>query len=489
MALSDFWQRLFGGGPQYYTGLGWNQMQGFPGTGNELYKILAGMEGPPPMGDLSAGAPVGMTGMAFDPSSGNAIAPDQFNPVSLYGPGTTWPGGGYMQPAQGFDPSAIQVDPGMGGGTVTPDQLVNPPSSLFDPQNLNPLLNWGPDPGSIGSMGQNLTFGQEAVSPTYDPWAQPSPASVGFTGDTGGGGGGGGGGELPPDLNFAGPTPNYPYTPPGVPTGLQPGWPNNQFPLPTGGAPTQPNPNYVSIDVLANPPSGIIYPGQQPQQPQQPTNIDPNAVNADPFAPPSRPLPPGYNTNAEIPGVNLSPTDRVNMFLNNLGLPPLPAGYSPFGGLPPGMTETNRFGGGAPNFPYINPSLNVGPQFGPGGSIFEGGPNLNPDIYSANNPYGYGQVGMSTVPAPGGGGPAPLYQGGGTPNVWQIAMGVRPGLLPFQQASPNYLQRRSAYEQDPNLYVRTLINAMNRNFAAHNPPDFVPGGGAQVHVGSGTKAA
>jgi len=57
----------------------------------------------------------------------------------------------------------------------------------------------------------------------------------------------------------------------------------------------------------------------------------------------------------------------------------MPEGYDPFGGLPPGFTEGNRFGGGAPNF--SGPG-SFGPQW-QGDSIFAShgglpGSHLNP---------------------------------------------------------------------------------------------------------------
>jgi hypothetical protein len=90
-------------------------------------------------------------------------------------------------------------------------------------------------------------------------------------------------------------------------------------------------------------------------------------------------------------------------------IPALPAGYNPFGGTPPGLTETNRFGGGAPIFRGDPSAGFVGPPVAPGG-VYRETLNLNP------LPMG-GQVGSSSVPAPGAsigggfGGGGPVYAG------------------------------------------------------------------------------
>lgn len=65
------------------------------------------------------------------------------------------------------------------------------------------------------------------------------------------------------------------------------------------------------------------------------------------------------------------PRGSVSLPIHGGGAPPVAGGggYNPFGGLPEGFTETNRFGGGAPIF---TPPGFSGPQWTPGGSIFGG---------------------------------------------------------------------------------------------------------------------
>lgn len=53
--------------------------------------------------------------------------------------------------------------------------------------------------------------------------------------------------------------------------------------------------------------------------------------------------------------------------------PSLPPGYNPFGGLPAGFTEENRFGGGAPTFTYRG---SVGPGWSLGSSLFNQMPGV-----------------------------------------------------------------------------------------------------------------
>jgi hypothetical protein len=93
---------------------------------------------------------------------------------------------------------------------------------------------------------------------------------------------------------------------------------------------------------------------------------------------------------------------------------------SPFGGLfsglPAGWTETNRFGGGAPNFTYQG---SQGPDY-TDGSIFGGTTNFNP------NPMG-GQVVSSSVQAPGGwGGSYGGYGGGLAPGMANLYLHSAP---------------------------------------------------------------
>lgn len=95
------------------------------------------------------------------------------------------------------------------------------------------------------------------------------------------------------------------------------------------------------------------------------------------------------------------------MILQNLGLPPLPTNYDPFGGLgglPPGFTENPNIGGGAPIF--TAPGA-VGPNWNPGGSIFGG--------------RGLPIVPGSTV-GPGNLGGGGMINFGGLPNSWTYSM-------------------------------------------------------------------
>ncbi len=84
-----------------------------------------------------------------------------------------------------------------------------------------------------------------------------------------------------------------------------------------------------------------------------------------------------------------------------------PNSWNPFGGLPPGFTESNRFGHGAPDFNQtVNPNTGASiPQNGPqwtADSIFNAN-NLGPSESNAVAPrhFAPGQVGSSSVPAPG----------------------------------------------------------------------------------------
>lgn len=138
------------------------------------------------------------------------------------------------------------------------------------------------------------------------------------------------------NLNFSGGV-NYP-----VPIGLTPGAPNDQFPLPVGGSNQPPynNQNAGTESVPSTIPQNQLWPSDNTDTP-----------------PPTPDVPPPNNA---PPDVRNAPPQQA---AGNLPGPPL----INFGGLPPGFTESNQFGGGAPIF---TPQGFTGPQWSPGGSIF-----------------------------------------------------------------------------------------------------------------------
>lgn len=80
-----------------------------------------------------------------------------------------------------------------------------------------------------------------------------------------------------------------------------------------------------------------------------------------------------------------------------------PSSVGMFGGLPSGWEESNRFGHGAPNFTYNGPegSTGYGPQW-TGDSIFNANNLGTAPNAVAPRTFAPGQVGSSSVPAPGG---------------------------------------------------------------------------------------
>jgi hypothetical protein len=219
----------------------------------------------------------------------------------------------------------------------------------------------------------------------------------------------------------------------GGPTGPAAGAP--------GTVPQWPPGNAISLTPPSDPvpppaqqPAGIAANPWAPPPPPQVGNV-PGAneplLPAAPGAPPSGGGTPSggqgdrQDDSGKVAGVDLSPTDRINMILHSLGLPSVPTGYDPFSGLPPGFSEGNRFGGGAPTFTPPNFS---GPNWSPGGSIFGG--TLAPGGWVA----GGGNIGnlgsggtMANVSALGGynaqgwkhiGQPTRALVGGPPPNVW-----------------------------------------------------------------------
>jgi len=162
-------------------------------------------------------------------------------------------------------------------------------------------------------------------------------------------------------------------------------------PYPVTGNPFGPQP------VFAPPPGqGLDFPGANTPMPPpyQNRNAGTEAVSPTLGLPPDLPaddqtpstvatgagIPSGGQGNrqddsGQVPGVDLGMRDRVNEMLHNLGLPPLPTNYDPFGGLPAGWADLTRasnlehgtgFNTGAPVF-----SMTGGPQWS-GGSIFGG---------------------------------------------------------------------------------------------------------------------
>lgn len=198
-----------------------------------------------------------------------------------------------------------------------------------------------------------------------------------------------------------------------------------------------------------------------------------------PTTPPGTPDFPGSNTpaaydqsNDELPEVVATPgqddtDDRANTpFVNrtahltpwwaNSGNTPgwlpsfYPAGVGPFTGLPPGFTESNRFGGGAPIF---TPPGFSGPQWNPGGSIFGGRGNpITPGTY-------VGAV---------GGSPSPINVGA-LPNSWANAIGLN-------LAASNYNGPLSRAQ-----YKRAMEAAIaaNQARASGSGPGHIAGGGSQ----------
>jgi hypothetical protein len=116
--------------------------------------------------------------------------------------------------------------------------------------------------------------------------------------------------------------------------------------------------------------------------------------------------------------------NAANTFINNIMNEPgysspdylASMGYTPGAGTGswwPGQASNTNFGAG-----------------GEGGSFFGGTMNLNPmggDISGANNPFGAGQVGRSSVGPPQGGGGPPMYG----PNMGAAAWGGMRGLPPI----------------------------------------------------------
>ena len=194
---------------------------------------------------------------------------------------------------------------------------------------------------------------QEAVSPNVYPGANPTATPTGMPYGEPPSGAGGGFDARATGLEFPGSDLPVPPPPGGndVPSTVATGE------GPPSGPPQPPyyNPNAGTEAVSPNLPSG-----GWPQEETPPSGLPPNNSQPPKNAP-------QYAGGDRTPaGVTLSPADRIRIFFQNLGLPPPPTGYDPFGGLPEGFTESNRFGQGAPTF--------TGPGFtGPawsGGSIF-----------------------------------------------------------------------------------------------------------------------
>lgn len=178
-----------------------------------------------------------------------------------------------------------------------------------------------------------------------------------------------------------------------IPTGMTPGSPNDQFPLPVWSDETIP-----PVDPGLEPPPKFtdVYPaGELPED----TDTSPIAGSR-----PSGGQGDRRDDSGQVPGVDLTLNDHINMILNNLGLPPVPTGYNPFGGLPEGFTETNPFGHGAPTF--------TGPgSFGPvfsGGSVFHQLPGVRGGPLAGGRGFNY--EGMTNF--------------GALPNSWATGMGL-----------------------------------------------------------------
>ena len=131
-----------------------------------------------------------------------------------------------------------------------------------------------------------------------------------------------------------------------------------------------------------------------------------------------------------VPGVDLSFRDRINQILHNMGLPPLPTNYTPFGGTPPDMVE-NRPGigeRGAPTFEFTNPTLNAGPPWV--GSTPFGGHFANRGGFTPG----------SFAPIAG--------EASVLPSTWQMAMsrGIWGGRRPFTEQNFNNWQGWMNYQ-------------------------------------------
>lgn len=228
-----------------------------------------------------------------------------------------------------------------------------------------------------------------------------------------------------------------PYAGPSDPLGPASGNPLNTGVDPTGSGiptsgitPTSFDPqDPISINVLAEPPSGIYYP---PGSPQNPTGTTPQGVA-------------GPDAGGGVPNLNV----------------PF-GGGSPFnpGTSGPGPLNQNPFDTG--QIPISFP-FGVNPQGQP--------------VNAYGTPYSQPQ----SVPAPQGGS-GPVDQGGPgmLPNSYAMALGLHPFLLPFQQANPSYnMEMKMQNQMGPAAYKAMLLAAMYRNMAAHSQGDttHIPGGG------------
>jgi len=271
-------------------------------------------------------------------------------------------------------------------GTVAGGESALPPPDLPTPAPTEPSMvpnNLPPGqggPGSYPAGGPTPNEGGYPI-PIQLPSPTPSPSAVPVSYDP----------NTPTPDQWG---PNTSFVP--MPVAMSPGAPNDVAPLPTGG---------VTPNDLVNPPANLP-PGTPPPPTSGPMDYPP--------ATPAPPMPTGRGVGYNPAGVNLSINDRINMILNSLGLPPLPAGYDPTGGLPAGFTEGNRFGGGAPVF--TGPG-DFGPNFSPGGSIFGG-------------------RGLPIVPGSTAG-PGNLGGGGGMlSSPWQFYEGTRsPAFLAWMAAN------------------------------------------------------
>lgn len=248
-----------------------------------------------------------------------------------------------------------------GGESLPPPDL--PPDTGGGGLPAAPIPNVTPPPGVSGSG---------------DPGNLPGVQQLGFDLQDQGGGGPQGPGIATPGLT---PGLDFPTTPPGTPD-----FPGSNLPLPPDQTAPTPPP-FLATDINPNDPNNNLIRGGV-----------------------SMPL---YPTQDQVfPGANVGPLTRVGQFFQDAAgnlydaagrliqaageafknfIPPLPAGYNPTGGLPPGFTENPNIGGGAPIF---TPPGFTGPNWGPGGSIFTG--TLSPTGWVA-----------------GGGNPGNLGGGGG----------------------------------------------------------------------------